>query len=246
MPNTYPLQLLQAINDWQCGGDAKQNIRRGRALKKACESLPERYRTCALCCFRQVALPKGGVWSLIGENCLPEKISSWTIDITVAKEFKGGVPPKGQGYQGVILCMHPQQASVIVNLKELYQDPAFVEELERNKDRIKGYYKGTGLYGNKQSEVVLEVASLSPQDIYSLGDHSSAFERLVAVAENLLYGGAATPNERKTLMLDVEPLRSQAGPMWLAPDATQRVVERMKPHSERLREVKRHQKPEKQ
>jgi hypothetical protein len=43
-------------------------------------------------------MPIGGVWSLIGEDSLPEKISSWTLDLEMAKAFKGGVPPEGQGY----------------------------------------------------------------------------------------------------------------------------------------------------
>ena len=85
MAANFSLELLQVVSDWQRGGDAKQSIRRGQALKDACASLPQEYRTCNLCCFRQVALPKGGVWQLIGEDCLGEKISSWTLDIEVVK-----------------------------------------------------------------------------------------------------------------------------------------------------------------
>ena len=42
-------------------------------------------------------------------------------------------------------------------------------------------------------------------------------------------------------MLKMEHVRSEAGPKWLSPEATQRVVTRMKPHAKRLREVKRQQ-----
>jgi hypothetical protein len=122
MSDQFPLPLLQAISDWQRGGDAKQNKARGKKLKEACASLPDKYRACSMCCFRQIALPKGGVWDLIGEDRLPEKISSWTLDIEVAKGFKGGVPPEGQGYQGVILCLRPPPTSVIINLSELYRN----------------------------------------------------------------------------------------------------------------------------
>jgi len=57
----------------------------------------------------------------------------------------------------------------------------------------------------------------------------------------LIHGRLATPEEREALMLKMEHVRSEAGPKWLSPEATQRVVTRMKPHAKRLREVKRQQ-----
>jgi hypothetical protein len=238
MAVNFSLELLQAVSDWQRGGDAKQSIRRGQALKGACASLPQEYRTCSLCCFRQVALPKGGVWKLIGEDRLGEKISSWSLDIEVVKGFKGGVPPEGQGYQGVILCVFPKAANVIVNLQELYGERAFTEALEQHKTDIVGYYDGAGRYGNTQSEVVLEVSSVTQDEIYSMGGHSSEFDKIVDMAAKLVYGHEATPEERKALMLKVDHLRSVAGPDWLSLEATQRVLVRMKPHAKLLGAVK--------
>lgn len=237
----FPLSLLQAVSDWQRGGNAKQNKKRGQKLKEACASLPENYRTCSSCLFRQVGLPKGGVWRLLGEDRLPEKISSWTLNLEMAKAFKGGVPPEGQGYQGVILCVLPPPGSVIVNLRELYQDPDFTAALEKHKGSITGYHDGAGRYGNDQSEIVLEVASVTQQDIYSMGGHSSPFEKLVDDAAEQIHGRAVTPEEREALMLKVEHVRSEAGPRWLSPEATLRVVTKMKPHAERLLKVKRQQ-----
>ncbi|MCA7967325.1 hypothetical protein LGM54_30545 [Burkholderia cenocepacia] len=238
MTDEFPLQLLQAISDWQRGGDAKQNKRRGQKLKEVCVSLPEKYRTCSLCCFRQIALPEGGVWNLIGEDRLPEKISSWTLDLEVAKTIKRGVPAEGQGYQGVILCVLPPADSVIVNLHELYQDSDFTAALEQHKGSITGYYGGAGRYGNDQSEIVLEVASVAQQDIYSMGGHSSPFEQLVDEAAKIIHGRPATPEEREALMLKVEHVASEAGPRWLSLEATQRVLTRMEPRVEVLREIR--------
>lgn len=176
------LQLLQAVNDWQRGGDAKQNLRRGQALKAACAPLPEQFRTSSLACFRQVGLEKGSVWDLIGENRLSEKVSSWTYDIEVAKAFKSGVPPDGQGYQGVIFCISPPPTSrVIVNLRELYRTPEFCAAMNRNKSTIVAFSDGAGRYWDSQNEVVLEIDEVSQEDIYSLGGHSSQFEQLVAL-----------------------------------------------------------------
>ena len=237
----FSLEILQAVSDWQRGGDKIQNIRRGMSLKAACRTLPEDYRICSLCCFRQIALPKGGVWNLIGDDRLPEKISSWTLNIEVAKEFKGGVPPDGQDFQGVILCVKPDPARVIVNLRELYKDPEFSEAMNRNELAIKGYSDGAGRYGTVQSEVVLEIDSVSQQDIYSLGGHSSPFDQLVDVAAEEIYGRPPTEEERNALSLRSEHIRAKAGPTWLNPLATQRVLERIKPQAKKLLELKRHQ-----
>lgn len=237
MSEGFELPLLQAISDWQQGSTPK----RAQALKVASASLPKKYRTCGLCCFRQIALPKRGVWELIGEDKLREKISSWTTSTEVAKAFKNGVPPEGQGYQGVILCVLPNPESVIINLSELYQEPAFTDALERNKASIIGYYGGAGRFANSQSEVVLEIATVTQQDIYSMGGHSSSFEKIVAMEAEETYGPHATAAQREELLLKSEHARSQAGPRWLTPEATQRVLGRMKPHAGRLREIKQQQ-----
>ncbi len=133
------------------------------------------------------------MWDLIGEDCLTEKISSWTLDIEVTKAFKGGVPPEEQEYLGVILCVYPQSSNVIVNLREMYQDHDFTAALEQNRANITGYHDGAGRYGAGQNEVVLEVASVTQQDIYSMGGHSSPFDELVNKAAKLIHGRAATP-----------------------------------------------------
>jgi len=236
----FNLSLLQAISDWQRGGDARQNRRRGQALKKVCSCLPENYRTGVLACFRQVALEKGSVWELIGEDRLAEKISSWTFDIEIAKEFKNGVPPEGQGYQGVIFCIKPPPTGhVILNLMELYKSPAFCAAMERNKSAINCYADGAGRYWDHQSEIVLEIAAVTQDDIYSLGGHSSPFEQLVAQAARLTYGRAATPDELESLLLKAEHVRPQIGPRWLTPEATKRVLAKTKPKAAVLMEIKR-------
>lgn len=237
MQDKFPLSLLQAVSDWQCSSTE----RRSQALKAACADLPEEYRTCLLVCYRQLALPKGGVWDLIGKDHLPEKISSWTLDVEIAKAFKGGVPPEGQGFQGTILCLYPPTGSVIVNLWKLYQEPAFIEAMEKNKGNITRYLDGAGRYGNGQSEVVLEIDAVTPEDIYSLGGHSSPLEELVAQAADLVYRRPATDEERQDLFLKATCSGASAGPKWLNMDATRRVLARTKPQAAVLAEIKRQQ-----
>ncbi|MFC2521675.1 MAG: hypothetical protein ACFNXZ_00885 [Lautropia mirabilis] len=228
--------LIKAISDWQRGGDRRQNQKRGARLKEVCKSLPEEYRSCCLCCFRQVALPKGDIWSLFYENCLPEKISSWTIDPFVAKSFKGGVPAADSEYKGVVLCVFPRPEEVVVNLSKIYRDPVYLDELDMFKNEILGYHDGAGRYFGSQSEVVLEIESVSPCHVYSLGGYSSSFEELIGYLGEEMYGCPLDKIEYEALIGYLEKFRGETGQRWLSYEGTRRVIKRLEPHVSRLRE----------
>lgn len=235
MSYAFKLSLLQAVSDWQRSSTEK----RAHALKSECASLPDEFRSCRLVCYRQIALPSGGVWDLIGENRLTEKISSWTVDSEVAKAFKGGVPPDGQGYQGTIMYLFPPPGSVVVNIRRLYETPEFALAMKRNCSSIIGYYDGAGKYWNSQSEVVLEIEAVTQADVFSLGGHSSPMDDLISLAANVVYRREATDAERENLLLKASEAGIIPGPRWLNMDATRRVLERTKPRAAALAEAKR-------
>lgn len=232
----FSKDVIQAISDWQRGGDRRQNQKRGARLKEVCKNLPEEYRSCCLCCFRQVALPKGDIWSLFSENLLPEKISSWTIDPFVAKSFKGGVPAADGEYKGVVLCVFPHPEEVVVNLSKIYRDPVYLDELDMVKNEILGYHDGAGRYFGSQSEVVLEIASVSPWHVYSLGGHSSSFEELIGYIGEEMHGCPLDKIEYEALLKGLEKFRGGTGPRWLSYEGTRRVINRLESHASRLRE----------
>jgi len=234
----FDLPVLQAINDWQRGGDAKQSRKRGLALKRACGHLPEEFRQCSLVCHRQVALTKSSVWKITAEEQLEEKISAWTVDIDVAKKFKGGVPPEGQGYQGIIFSRFPERGEVIINLHRLYLEPKFRKAVNTLQSSIEYFGDGIGKYGDSQCEVVIETKQLTTLDIYSFGGHSSQFEDLVLVTAKLVFGPNPTTEQLASFRLKAEGARGAAGPNWLCPEATKRVLNRMKPHVDLLKMVK--------
>ncbi|WP_422650095.1 hypothetical protein OJJOAM_004726 [Cupriavidus sp. H18C1] len=141
--NKFKLSLLQAVSDWQRSSTEK----RAAALKEQCASLPPKFRTSVKRCYRQVGLTKGFVWDLIADDCLREKVSSWTLSYPVAMTFKNGVPPQGSGYQGVIVAIErPASAQIIVNISRLYKDRDFLAAMEANKASISGYAEGAGRY----------------------------------------------------------------------------------------------------
>lgn len=228
----FKIEFLQAVSDWQRGGDSKQKKRRGSALKELSAGIDDRYRQCRLVVYRQVALEKGSIWNLIAERSLPEAISAWTLSPAVAKVFKGGVPP--QGWQGVIVALKPPSGSVILNIDALYRSQEFLDALERQKGSIAGYADGAGRYAGDQAEVVLEIERLDSSDVHAFGGYSSDRNTLI----RMMFDSEPTPEliawfDNHSQQAGVVP-----GPMWLEGDPLRRVMDRMRPHIERLKAVK--------
>jgi hypothetical protein len=228
----FQREFLQAVSDWQRGGDEHQKTRRAQRLLVEAEKIDERFRRCNFVCFRQMALDKPGLWKLLAEERLPERISAWTVELRIAKTFKGGVPP--EGWQGVIFVATPPPDSVILNLDSLYRCPEFQAALQRESHSITGFADGAGRYGNSQAEVIISTESLDTQNVYALGGYSSDRDTLI----RMMFGEEPT----SALIAWFEEQKARAGvelgPMWLEDEPLQRVLTRMRPHVERLRAVK--------
>jgi hypothetical protein len=229
----FTRDLIQAVNDWQRGGDHRQKVQRGVRLKECAAALPASLRECDVACFRQEAHQKDRTWQLLADNCLPETIAAWTTDVQVAKTLKGGVPPLG--LQGVIFKLIPPRGSVVLNIAELYKNPDFLNVVERHRPNIVGFHDGIGRWGGSQSEVVLELDNPKSAEVFSYGGFSPNREVL---AELWL--------QRKPTSEDLanfDALSAEAGavpgPWWLSQAGTQAVLRRIEPHLERLREKKR-------
>jgi hypothetical protein len=163
----FTVELIQAVNDWQRGGDHHQKLQRSKKLSACAATLPAQYRQCNVACFRQEAHEKDRTWQLLADNCLPETIAAWTTDLQIAKTLKGGVPPLG--LQGVIFRLFPPPGTVVVNLAGLYTDPDFLAAVEKHEHTIIGFQDGIGRWRGSQSEVVLELESLNSAEVYSYG-----------------------------------------------------------------------------
>ncbi len=233
MPNRFPLSLLQAVNDVQRGhSSARQRQRRSEALKNEAAKLDIRYRRCGLICFRQIALKKGetSLWELMAKDRLPELISSWTIDLDFAMKLKGGVPP--EEWQGIIFCILPKPDQVVAKLHALYADQDFQNAVKRLKPQITAFYDGIGKYGPSQSEVVLEIESVRPDDVYTMGGYSSDKATLAC----LLLGHSPTPAEQAWVDQNIVRSKLQpSGPWWLSHDGWDNVYKRGKPQIDALK-----------
>ncbi len=225
----FTRELIQAVSDWQRGGNHRQKVKRGQRLKAIATALPDHFRICTVPCFRQEAHKKDRVWQLLADNNLPETIASWTTDIDVAKTLKGGVPPAD--LRGVIFKLTPPEKSVIVNLSVLYANPAFQVAVETHKASIDGYHNGVGRWGGSQREVVLDLGNLDQASIYSYGGFSDNRETLV----KLLVQREPLPED----YAEFDDLAKKAGIIpgewWLTESGTKAVLTRMQP---RIKEIK--------
>lgn len=214
----FSLELIQAINDWQRGGSARQKQRRAHKLKALAATLDLQFRHTGLCCFRQVALDKHYVWELHQGLGLKETISSWTLTTTVAKEFKGGVPPPE--YQGIILAIVPSPESVVLNLDTLFRDQEFLRSSHDARTRITAFDDGIGRYWGSQQEVVLEIGFVPISAVYALGGYSSSRD----VIGRMYYGHQPTAEEWDTFDILVERGKTTLGARWLSGEAKDRVL----------------------
>jgi hypothetical protein len=228
----FTWDLLQAVNDWQRGGDHKQKVRRGNTLKQRAVTLPERFRAADTNCFRHEAHEKDRIWQLLADKSLPETIAGWTTDLAVAKSFKGGVPPPG--LQGVIFAVRPPSGSVVLNLAELYADNDFPDAIERHQHHIDGFGDGIGRHGASQSEVVLELHNLSAATILLYGGHSNIRSDIAWA----LFQREPTEEDLATVDQMLSQAGANPGAWWLSDAGTQNVLARMEPHIERLKDRK--------
>jgi hypothetical protein len=151
MRNTiFAPDLLQAISDWQSGGNAKQKSERGKKLREEAAKLPDEFRLTDIVCCRRLKLHKSKVWTLGTDEELSEATSAWSENEDVAKGLKGGVPEPGS--LGVIFRINPGIGKVVVNLSRLYKNEGFQKAIEKHKGKINEFASGIGKYWNTQEE----------------------------------------------------------------------------------------------
>lgn len=227
----FTKQLIQAISNWQRGGSQKQKKKRAATLQAEAAKLPEQYRTTRLCCFRQIALDGGHLMHMGTHYALDESIAAWTKSESVAREFKGGVPPKGQGYQGVIIAMAPPPGSVVIDLASLFADEGFVAAIRKFEAEIDGYSEGMGKYWDSQQEVILDVPTIPLRSLYAWGGYSSDEDTLARI----FFDYVPTECEMQWFRSLMQAGQIRPGAYWLTTDeAVDRINERLKFHAKRL------------
>lgn len=217
----FTLKLLQAINDWQNEGIGINKSTIAERIKANAENLHEKFLTLNTKCYRRVDLV--GKYTLeIGLNMkLPETISSWTFQKSVAQNFMSGVP--SVGYQGIIFELNPSDDNfeVIINLDALYNDPEFVNTCEANKDKIINYHEGIGRYGNYENEIILDVKELQLKQLWAYGGYSVPRQQLA----QMYFGRVANASELAIFDGLVKQANITIGGNWVTGAKKNRVVQ---------------------
>ena len=230
--SAFTPQLLQAISDWQRGGNPKQKNKRAEALVPLARVLPVKYRRCKTLCYRQLSIEKGHIYKLNDRLRLPETVSSWTLDPAIAQNFKGGVPPHGQ--QGIIFSIFPPPGSVVLNLDTLLDDDEFKAAVAQHQASITGFGDGLARYGNTQREVILRLDHIRLRDVFALGGYSGT-EKEIA---RLYYQREPDFADLVNFYGLMKQTSQQVGPRWVAGAAKDRVIARLQSRMPEMRTMK--------
>jgi hypothetical protein len=185
-------ELLQALNAW-LNHDPGLRLERAQALKTAIRDVATQHRTCTVRCYRRIDFPKDPrenerfakqirenptdiplpLLDLLHTGRLEESVSSWTTDPQVAMNHNNGVQ---DGHVCVIFFRDPKPEEVWLNLSELIKCPSFLSAVAN------GNYSAIQHWMTEEREVILEVPTLSSEDVYSWGEIVSDIEELKRVA----------------------------------------------------------------
>ncbi len=211
---SFTLDQLQAINEWQRWDDTFTKAQHGQQLKAALSDLDPKYRVVDLPCYRRIELDKKYLWKLGDELHIAETISSWSTDLSFAERFKGGVPPKG--YNGLLFRMIPSPSQVVVNLNIVYNDSEFKLACSQYEQFISNYDEGIGLYGNRESEIVLDVSALKVASIHSFGGYSADEEGLLKMYSLERHGCLPNRSIRREFARGMKRTKQVPGPAWVS------------------------------
>ncbi len=172
----YDDQLLRAINDWQAGSIDK--VKKAGVLRDAAQAHTTQYfRACAKECYRVLDLSQKDVFTLFKKGRLPEAISSWTVDLSVAEKFRNGIAGK-QGFP-VIITRRPSPEEIVLNLDRLHGSKRFQRSIGQSAANLKYLKK----WMNSQREVILAVNQFTLQeDIQSWGGRIGSEDQLKLAA----------------------------------------------------------------
>jgi len=207
----FSLELLQAINNWQFKGIGSDKELLAQQIAEHAKSLPTEFKNISTKCYRKIDLTGNHTFNLGLHMKLEESYSSWTFDSEIAKDFSGGVPPKG--WQGVIFELTPEDTSyeVIINLDALFSNSNFLNACHENKNKIKGYSNGIGCFMNIEREVIVKIPELHIHQLWAYGGYSNSREKLAET----VFGHKPDANELVQFDEMMKKAGMQVGPAWV-------------------------------
>jgi hypothetical protein len=205
-PEIFSTSLIQALSDWQRGEGASKAAL-ALALKDEALKLPTDFRATTGTFYRRIDIDPANLMVIGTKFKLPETISSWTKDYSVAKHFKE--LPK-TGYRGSIFSLVPTKG-VILDIDRLFSTKAFRTRLFQIQGQIIGLKEGIHRYANSEKEVLIECSDISADSLYALGGYTKDKDYYL----NLQYGPNPTDQQRHQFEQAMLKGNQRIGPYWL-------------------------------
>ena len=217
----YPATLLQALEDW-LNHAPELRLPRAANLHRELEQVEPGFKRCTVQCYRRIDFPKDPnenprdvplpLLDLLHTGKLAESVSSWTTDPSVAQAHLEGV----QADATCVIFKHvPLPGEVWVNLSALVNAPAFQRTLQR------GSFPTIGSWMTREREVVLEVAHVTPEDVYAWGGFAGNLDQLREAAE----AGGISPEG--IIRLEPQMKRAAGQKWWLSEERSRALALRM-------------------
>ncbi len=223
----YPDFFLKALAAWQNGWreDAARRRRLISELTDATEhatALPMPAVQCSEVCYRKRFLVPnnaqngGDLWPLFWDGAITEGVASWTTDYKFATlSFKRDPRP---GNVATLFATKPSQSEVVLNIKALWGEPAFVDAVTRYQASGDPLAPALIRFGAKQSEVLLRSA-LKVEEIKGFCGQVPSLDDLCKAAE-ISDEGEEDELWQKMMANGFVPTTNY----WLVDDAATRVV----------------------
>lgn len=216
----FKLDLIKAINEWQIEGTGANKKNIVEKLIEHSDDIDTKFKSLSSKCYRRIDLNNHYNFVLGREMQLPETYSSWSFDKEFVKKFNNGVPKRK--YQGVIfeISNEYKDLEVILNLKELFNDPIFKIECELQKHNITNFDDGIGKYYNSESEIILKVNKLKISQIWAYGGFSSS--KAVFISKYL----GNELNRKMKRLIDQKEIKNKLlfGDRWITGKAKDRTI----------------------
>ena len=144
-------------------------------LIAASSYLPIKYRTTNnQRCYRKRFLNRGELIPILGDGFI-EGITSYSLNLTKAKEITRGELVSKDKTFCVIFFKNPKDDEVIINLNKLFKSNNFKNAVARYKKIDEEKWKVLDNFQDKQQEVILK-SKLHMSNIYQIAGKASTFE----------------------------------------------------------------------
>lgn len=228
----FSVELIDAVNRWMIDSCPENAVR----LDRMAGQLPIEFRSRDEPVYRRVALGKKSIWNLLGDECLLEKISSWTLSEEVAKTFANGVPPKGE--QGVIFRIAPSEGRTVINLARLLESDGFRSAVVTHAGAVNNLEYGIGEFRNAELEVLIDCKSVHPDRIVSFGGYSGSKEEIIRLASLQIFKREPSVEDQDYLERCLSESKFKLGARWLTEQQVQAIRQHMEGPIDNLRLIK--------